>query len=185
MFILNFTFLCVLLAETRLVTQQDSFCRIIDELQLYWQKRNLWFLIFFSKAGPHLITKIKPHTLRESISGVMKFKNCVQLCGQNLSFHKWAWFCMHVWQSVTRVVVMYTRYTKGLRHIWRILLYSSCKHGWTPNPLPRWKELKFSVHLFILFLKIYLIYSCIWLHQLLVAACRIFSCSMQTLSCGM
>jgi len=43
-----------------------------------------------------------------------------------------------------------------------------------------------SLNVIILFcIFIYLVYLFMWLHQVLVVACGIFTCSVQTLSCGM
>lgn len=55
MFILNFTFLCVLLGETRLATQHDSFRQIIDELQLIVLTEEEFVIShFFSKGSQYL-----------------------------------------------------------------------------------------------------------------------------------
>lgn len=55
MFILNLTFLCVLLGETRLVTQHDSFRQIIDELQLIVLTEEEFVIShFFSKGSQYL-----------------------------------------------------------------------------------------------------------------------------------
>ena len=53
-----------------------------------------------------------------------------------------------------------------------------------PSPMVTISPISFSMSLFFkyLFLKFYIF---VWLHLVLVVACQVFSCSMQTPSCNM